>query len=55
MCGEKDTKQASNKQQLTENKDRIINFEILPANRLTKKFILNPDQLLQVIKIHKMK
>ena len=24
------------------NKDRIINFEIPPADHLTKKFILNP-------------
>ena len=39
----------SNKQELTkwenilitENKDRIINFEILPAEHLIKKFILN--------------
>ena len=42
-------KQASNKQELnweniliTKNKDRIINFEILPADHLTLKFILNP-------------
>ena len=43
-------KQASNKQKLTnsenifitKNKDRIINFEIPPADPLTKKFILNP-------------
>ena len=39
-------KQASNKQELTnweniiitKNKDCIINFEILPADHLTKKF-----------------
>ena len=50
-------KQASNKQELTNwenilikkkkknkqtNKDLIINFEILPADHLTGKFILNP-------------
>ena len=43
-------KQTSNKQELTnwenilitKNKDRIINFEIPPADHLTKKFILNP-------------
>ena len=43
-------KQASNKHELTnweniliaKNKDRIINFEIPPADHLTKKFILNP-------------
>jgi hypothetical protein len=41
-------KQVSNKRELTnwenitENKDRIINFEILPADHLIKKFILNP-------------
>ena len=43
-------RQASNKQELTnwenilitKNKDRIINFEILPADHLTKKFIINP-------------
>jgi hypothetical protein len=43
-------KQASNKQELTywenilitKNKDRIINFEILPVDHLTRKFILNP-------------
>jgi hypothetical protein len=42
-------KQASNKQELTnwenilitKNKDHIINFEIPPANHLTKKLILN--------------
>ena len=41
-------KQAANKQELnweiiliTKNKDHIINFEILPANHLTRKFILN--------------
>ena len=42
--------QASNKQELTnwenilttKNKDRIINFEIPPADHLTKKSILNP-------------
>ena len=42
-------KQASNKQELTnwvnilitKNKDSIINFEIPPADHLTKKFILN--------------
>ena len=42
-------KQSSNKQQLTnwenilitENKDHIINFKILPADHLVKKFILN--------------
>ena len=42
--------QASNKQELTnwenilitENKDHVINFEIPPADHLTKKFILNP-------------
>ena len=40
-------KQASNKQELTNwenilitnNKDHVINFEILPADHLTKKFI----------------
>jgi hypothetical protein len=54
-------KQTSNKQELTNwetilikrNKDRIINFEILPADHLTKKFILNPErtanQLLQEV------
>jgi len=44
------SKQASNKQELTnwenilitKNEDRIINFEIPPADHLTKKFILNP-------------
>ena len=43
-------KQASNKQELTnwenilitKNIDCIINFEIPPADHLTKKFILNP-------------
>ena len=52
-------KQTSNKQELTnwenilitKNKDFIINFEIPPADHLTKKFILNPlegsNQLLQ--------
>ena len=43
-------KQAANKQELTnwenihitKNKDRVINFEIPPADHLTKKFILNP-------------
>ena len=43
-------KQASNKQELTnwenilitKNKYRIINFEIPPADHLSKKFILNP-------------
>ena len=43
-------KQAANKQELTnwenflikKNKDLIINFEIPPADHLTKKFILNP-------------
>ena len=40
-------KQAANKRELTNwenitNKDRIINSEILPADHLTKKFILNP-------------
>jgi hypothetical protein len=43
-------KQASNKQELTnwenilitKNKDHVINFEILPADHLTKKLILNP-------------
>ena len=41
---------AANKQELTnwknilitKIKDRIINLEILPADNLTKKFILNP-------------
>ena len=27
---------------ITKNKNRIINFEIPPADHLTKKFILNP-------------
>jgi hypothetical protein len=43
-------KQTSNKQELTnweniiitKNKDCIINFEILPTDHLTRKFILNP-------------
>ena len=43
-------KQAANKQELTnwenilliKSKDCIINFEILPADHLTKKFILIP-------------
>ena len=43
-------KQTSNKQELTywenilttKNKDHIINFEIPPADHITKKFILNP-------------
>ena len=43
-------KQRSNKQELTnwenifitKNKDRIINFEIPPADHLTRKFILIP-------------
>ena len=43
-------KQATHKQELTnwenilitKNKDRVINFEILPADHLTKTFILNP-------------
>ena len=43
-------KQAPNKQELTiwenilitKNKDCIINFEIPPADNLTKQFILNP-------------
>ena len=43
-------KQAANKQELTnwknilitKNKNCIINFEILPADHLTKQFILNP-------------
>ena len=43
-------KRASNKQELTngenilitKNKDHTINFEILPADHLTKKFILIP-------------
>ena len=43
-------KQASNKQELTnwenilitKNKDHVINFEIPPADHVTKKFILNP-------------
>ena len=43
-------KQAAKKQELTnwgnilttKNKDRVINFEISPADHLTKKFILNP-------------
>ena len=43
-------KQASNKQELTNrkntiitnSKDCVINFEILPADHLTKKFNLNP-------------
>jgi hypothetical protein len=42
--------QAANKQELTnrenilitKSKDHIINFEIPPADHLTKKFILNP-------------
>ena len=42
-------KEASNKQELTnwenilitKNKDHIINFETLPADNLSKKFILN--------------
>ena len=43
-------KQASNKQEVTnwENnlkKNRIINFEILPADHLIKKFILNPVEV----------
>ena len=51
-------KQSSYKQKLTnwknilitKNKDQIINFEILPADHLTKNFILNPvDQFLQEI------
>ena len=28
---------------IKENKDRVINFEIQPADHVTKKFILNPD------------
>ena len=43
-------KQSPNKQELTnwenilitKNKDRIINFEIAPADHLTTKVILNP-------------
>ena len=43
-------KQASNTEELTnwgniliiKNKDFIINFEIPPADHLTKKYILNP-------------
>ena len=43
-------KKASNKQELTnwenilarKNKDCILNFEILPADHLIKKFILKP-------------
>ena len=43
-------KQASTKEELTnwknihitKNKDHILNFEILPADHLTKKSILNP-------------
>ena len=27
---------------ITKNKDRVINFEITPADHLTKEFILNP-------------
>ena len=46
-------KQASNKQELTnwenilitKNKDCIINFEILPADYLTREFILNPAEV----------
>jgi len=43
-------KQAANKLEftnwenilITKNKDRVINFEIPPADHLTKKFIFNP-------------
>ena len=46
----KHAKQVLNKQELTnlenilitKNKDRVINFEIPPADHLTKKLILNP-------------
>ena len=27
---------------MTKNKDHVINFEIPPADHLTKKFIINP-------------